>query len=91
MTSNRPIAQRVAARYLEAAFRSHGYEPEVGDMVLNTNPDCVHFGSQGKVLGVNDLPGGAGKTIQYKCTNSGKNWDVGDTLDKTPDQLDMLP
>ena len=64
--------------------------PKVGDKVKNTNPKCKHFGSQGIVTKIGDLPKGAGKTISYRTTNGGGSWKSGDTLDKTPDQLDPL-
>ena len=68
-------------------FISHLFEPSVGDAVLNKNKKCKHFGSAGKVLKILSLPKDTGKVVKYKCTNSGKNWNKGDVLSKTMDQL----
>jgi hypothetical protein len=76
----------------------------MGDMVKNINPDCKHFKSEGEVCGVrsikgfrkntaDDKPGEEdelGLIFAYKTTNAGKNWDEGDTLEKTPDQLEKI-
>ena len=61
---------------------------KVGDNVKNINKKCTHFGSEGIIKKFNDVPGDKGVTIAYKCTNAGKNWNEGDVLDKTPDQLE---
>ena len=69
-----------------------------GDKIKNVNPDCEHHGSEGEVEDVIDLPKKGskqvkskhnmpGKLVKYKVTNSGKNYDKGDTLYKTGDQL----
>ena len=71
-------------------YQSHTHEPEVGDMVVNTNPKCKHKGSEGIVLSINSLDDDSGKTIDYMCTNSGDEWDIGDVLEKTMDQLSPL-
>lgn len=78
----------------------------MGDMVENVNPDCKHFKSEGEICGVrkikgfrktraDDKPGEKeedelGFLFAYKTTNAGKNWDEGDTLEKTPDQLEKI-
>ena len=68
-------------------FKSHGYEPEIGDTIINSNPSCDHHKSVGVVLSIDSLPGNAGKTASYLCINSGTNWKKGDVLSKTLDQL----
>lgn len=77
-------------QFLHEALTSHHDEPEVGDVVINTNPGCQHFGSEGIVLSVSALPGDAGKTAEYQCTNHGDTWGLGDVLTKTLDQLDLI-
>ena len=37
-------------------FRSHTYEPRIGDVVANDNPGCMHRGSVGVVIDLQDLP-----------------------------------
>ena len=72
---------------LNGNFVSHTREPDVGDMVINDNPSCKHYGSKGIVLRVAELPGDIGKTATYRCTNNGDSWQAGDVLEKTMDQL----
>ena len=78
----------------------------LGDMVKNINPDCKHFESEGEICGrtrvmgkkttADHKPGHEeeedelGFVFAYKTTNAGKNWDEGDTLEKTPDQLEKI-
>ena len=71
----------------ENNYVSHSFEPAVGDEVKNTNPGCKHYGSEGIVVKVVELPGDMGKGVEYECTNSGDNWASGDVLVKTMDQL----
>lgn len=68
-------------------FQSHTWEPSLGDVIVNTNPNCKHKGSVGIVTVVEALQGDAGKTVTYCCVNSGDNWYKGDFLTKTMDQL----
>lgn len=68
-------------------YVSHDFEPRLGDVVVNNNKGCKHYGSIGKVVDIKDLPEDKGKTICYKCQNSGPNWKLGEILEKTPDQL----
>lgn len=69
-----------------------------GDEIKNDNDECEHSGSEGKVVSVDKLPkkGCAdvknnnnmpGRLVKYKVTNDGKNYEKGDTLYKTADQL----
>ena len=78
----------------------------MGDHVENINPDCKHFKSEGEVCGVRSLramrikaadkPGKKeeedelGFVFAYKTTNKGENWDEGDILEKTSDQLKKI-
>jgi len=60
---------------------------KVGDIVVNTNTKCMHFGSIGEVVKIESLPSNAGYLIHYKVTNNGPTFKPGDTLAKTEDQL----
>ena len=71
-------------------FVSHAREPAIGDHVVNNNPKCKHYGSEGIVTAVKELPSDMGKTVSYTRTNNGSSWDAGDVLVKTMDQLDTL-
>ncbi len=75
---------------LKETFQSHTHEPQSGDAVINVNKNCKHRGSEGIVLSIKDLPQDQGKLIEYQCTNSGPNWEKGDILVKTMDQLAPL-
>ena len=55
-----------------------------GDMVKDINPDCPHVGSEGEVTKVGN------GTITFKVTNNGKNYQEGDELEKTVDQMVKL-
>lgn len=58
-----------------------------GDKVKNINTSCKHFGSEGIVEGLEELPGYMGNVVVYRTTNSGKTWKRGDILKKTEVQL----
>lgn len=87
--TERGLYERIVKKLLSLneSFTSHSFEPAVGDEVINTNPGCKHFGSEGIVIGITDLPEDSGKVISYQCTNNGDNFSVGDVLEKTMDQL----
>ena len=62
----------------------------VGDIIKNINPECKHFKSKGKVVGVKKLlgdTGASGKLIRYVVLNKGKTFKPGDRLEKTEIQL----
>jgi hypothetical protein len=59
----------------------------MGDKVVNVNPNCMHYGSKGKVCGFEKLPNEMGDVVMYETTNAGKNWKMGETLKKTANQL----
>ena len=71
-------------------FTSHYDEPQIGDNVVNTNPGCVHYKSEGVIEDIKDLPDEMGTAISYRVTNNGKSYVEGDILTKTPDQLEPL-
>jgi len=76
-------------RQLIKEFISHSHEPVPGDRIVNTNPGCDHYKSKGKVLDIKDLDDGMGKVIMYQVSNDGDNYNQGDILTKTMDQLDL--
>jgi len=80
--------RKVIRRLLRETFVSHSNEPLVGDHVVNSNPKCKHYGSEGIVLSIGSLDNDIGKTASYKCTNDGDSWNPGDVLEKTMDQLE---
>ena len=66
-------------------------ELKFGDLIRNTNPECVHSGSEGRVIKVypmKDGTGVVGNLIRYIVSNNGKTFKPGDILDKTEIQLD---
>lgn len=69
-------------------FLSHTKEPAPGDNVVNTNPKCKHYGSEGIVMNVFALDGDMGKVVKYVVTNSGNAYSPGDILEKTLDQVE---
>ena len=79
-------AKKYSELYKKVSAKYSG-DIKVGDNVKNTNKTCTHFESEGVVKKVNNLPGDKGVTIAYQCTNAGKTWKEGETLEKTPDQL----
>tara|TARA_Y100000310_G_C20606560_1_gene775788 strand:+ start:1289 stop:1537 length:249 start_codon:yes stop_codon:yes gene_type:complete len=76
--------------YIHEVLQSHHNEPQIGDTVVNVNPSCKHFKSEGIVVAINELPNDAGKTATYICSNDGPTWARGDILEKTLDQLEQL-
>jgi len=66
---------------------SEPYTIQVGGMVQNINPNCMHYGSMGTVDKMIDLPGDVGTVVKYTVTNDGDTFSTGDTLIKTMDQL----
>jgi hypothetical protein len=63
-------------------------QPEM--RVLNINPSCKHYNSEGYVKEVKDLPDNMGKVVVYEVTNNGANFKKGDILTKTIDQIKIL-
>jgi hypothetical protein len=63
---------------------------KVGDKVKNVNAKCKHYGSEGTVKEIRDLPEDMGYAVVYKCTNDGATWKKGDMLGKTEIQLKKI-
>ena len=81
------ITKRDLRKVIRESFISHTFEPAKGDHVINNNPNCKHYGSEGIVIDIRSLDGDLGKSVTYRCTNSGPRWGKGDMLEKTMDQL----
>lgn len=80
-------------RTVESVNENHISEPyifQVGDMVKNTNPSCKHFGSQGVVNQIIDMPNDIGQLIKYIVMNQGSTFKPGTILTKTFDQLEPM-
>tara|TARA_R110000868_G_scaffold2365_8_gene17541 strand:+ start:1856 stop:2716 length:861 start_codon:yes stop_codon:yes gene_type:complete len=63
---------------------------EAGMRILNINPSCKHYNSEGIVKEIKDLPDDMGKIIAYEVINDGADFKKGDTLTKTIDQIKIL-
>ena len=61
-----------------------------GDMVKNINQFCKHYGSEGYVDDVSELPDFMGQVVGYTTSNSGPTWNKGEKLVKTPNQLVVM-
>ena len=66
---------------------SEPYVFQVGDIIHNVNPNCMHYGSMGIVKGLVNLPDEMGTLVKYTVTNNGDTYSPGDVLTKTMDQL----
>lgn len=84
------IQEEILKEFQLEPVQSHAHEPKVGDLILNTNPGCKHFKSSGVVKNIKSLPDDMGKTVVYICLNSGPNWNRGDELTKTMDQVELV-
>ena len=60
------------------------YTYGVGDIVKDINPTCPHNGAMGKVKSVSP------KSVVFVVMNKGKNYQPGDVLDKTHDQMKKM-
>jgi len=83
------ITKRQLRRIIKEVFQSHTREPLPGDKIVNVNSSCKHFQSRGEVDAIDELPDDQGKLVVYTTTNSGNNWNIGDILEKTMDQLEF--
>jgi len=63
---------------------------QVGDKVKNINAMCKHYGSEGTVKEIRDLPQDMGYAVIYECSNNGPTWKMGDMLGKTEIQLKKI-
>jgi hypothetical protein len=59
----------------------------VGQKVRNVNKNCNHYGSEGIIKEIKDLPNQMGKVISYEVINEGQTYKKGEVLTKTVDQL----
>lgn len=62
----------------------------VGDKVRNINPMCKHYGSEGEVKEIRELPQDMGYGVIYECSNEGSTWSKGEMLGKTEVQLKKI-
>ena len=60
------------------------YTYGVGDIVKDINPTCPHNGAMGKVKSISP------KSVVFVVMNKGKNYQPGDVLDKTHDQMKKM-
>jgi hypothetical protein len=63
---------------------------KAGDKVKNINTACMHYGSEGIVETIEEIPENIGYVIGYKTTNAGSSWTVDQYLRKTEDQLSLV-
>jgi hypothetical protein len=63
---------------------------KVGDKVKNINAKCKHYGSEGIVKEIRELPEDMGYAVIYEATNDGVSWKKGDMLGKTEIQLEKI-
>jgi len=78
--------EKIKAAKAQPVEEGHeGYTFGTGDVIQNTNPGCVHFGSKGIVISQN------GNMIRYTVTNGTPQdtYRPGDILTKSSDQLEV--
>jgi len=77
--------EKIKAAKSQPIEEHQGYTFGTGDVIQNTNPGCVHFGSKGIVISQN------GNMIRYTVTNGTPQdtYRPGDILTKTSDQLEV--
>jgi hypothetical protein len=63
---------------------------QTGDKVKNINTACMHYGSEGIVETIEEMPENIGYIVGYKTTNAGVSWTVDQYLRKTEDQLTLI-
>ena len=56
----------------------------LGDMVKDVNPTCPHYGAMGQVTSMNP------KSVVFVVKNKGENFEPGDVLEKTHDQMEKI-
>lgn len=92
------IEDYLASVHSYVEYSSEGGEVEMEDQtqlakgmrVINVNPECKHYGSEGIVRDVLNLNDDMGKIAIYEVINDGPTYKKGDTLKKTIDQLQPL-
>ena len=75
------------AQQMMNAPMNHHCMFQVGDKVRNINAMCKHYGSEGTVKEIRELPDDMGYGVVYECSNNGPTWKIGDMLGKTEIQL----
>ena len=83
------VVESTLRTLIREMLQSHTVEPMIGDQVVNVNPGCKHYGSEGIVVRLEQLPQDMGTVACYKCMNNGTNWSEGDILRKSLDQLEL--
>jgi len=63
---------------------------QTGDNVKNINTACMHYGSEGIVESIEEMPENIGYIVGYRTTNAGASWTVDQYLRKTEDQLALV-
>ena len=63
---------------------------QAGDKVKDINTACMHYGSEGIVETIEEMPENIGYIVGYKTTNSGPSWTTDQYLRKTEDQLTLV-
>lgn len=65
-------------------------EMQAGMKIVNINASCKHYGSEGIIKEIKDLPDNMGKVIVYEVENEASEYKKGDILTKTLDQIQVL-
>jgi hypothetical protein len=89
-TKHKDLPKKKVEEDLSVSDISEPYTIQVGDMIQNVNPNCMHYGSMGIVQKIMDLPNDMGQVVKYSVTNNGDTYKAGDTLTKTMDQLSAI-
>lgn len=63
---------------------------KAGNKVKNVNSTCKHYGSEGIIDSIEQMPDDIGYVVGYKTTNVGPSWTVDQYLKKTEDQLVLM-
>ena len=80
-TKNIKVIEKTKDRMKESV---NEYTYGVGDIVKDINPTCPHNGAMGKVKSISP------KSVVFVVMNKGKNYQPGDVLDKTHDQMEKM-
>jgi hypothetical protein len=67
-----------------------GCKLKAGDNIKNINTACMHYGSEGIVESIEEMPENIGYIVGYRTTNAGASWTVDQYLRKTEDQLTLV-
>lgn len=80
----------VYSQEIESENEDNREEIKAGMRIININPSCLHYNSEGIVKEIKDLPDNMGKIVSYEVINKGENFKEGDILTKTLDQIVSL-